>query len=218
MIKALLLAAGASSRMGQPKAVLPLGEGRTVLSFAVDALLDAGLEDVTVIAGAHRDAVRMAAQSRSGQVQVVEHAGWQQGQLSSLLAGLDAVSTPALEAIVVLLVDVPLVSPQTVRAVIDAWHSTRAPIVRPVHGDRHGHPVVFDAAVFDDLRQADPSVGAKAVFARYQDRILNVPVNDRWAFEDLDTPEDYERFRKVLGAGRFREVQGGAGRNEGDES
>jgi CTP:molybdopterin cytidylyltransferase MocA len=56
--------------------------------------------------------------------------------------------------------------------------------------------VIFDRSVFEDLRAADSSVGAKAVFARHRDRVLNVEVKDPGAFEDIDTPEDYE---KVLG-------------------
>ena len=90
--------------------------------------------------------------------------------------------------------------PETVRTVVEAWRSTRAPIARPVCGARHGHPVVFDQAVFEDLRRADLNAGAKAVFAAHRGRVLDVPVDDPWACEDLDTPEDYERFLKALEA------------------
>jgi molybdenum cofactor cytidylyltransferase len=126
-------------------------------------------------------------------VRLIEHPGWQQGQLSSLLAGLRAIDDPLLEAAVVTLVDVPMVSPLTVAAVIGEWRRTRAPIVRPASGNRHGHPVIFDRSVFADLRSANPNVGAKAVFTIHKDRIVNVEVNDPGAFEDIDTPEDYEK-------------------------
>ena len=194
MIRAIVLAAGASSRMGQAKAALPLGPtGETVVARVVRTLLAAGLRDVTVVAGAHIDAVRAAMPSHEPRARVVEHPGWAQGQLSSLLAGLAAVDGPQLEAILVTLVDVPLVRPDSVAAIVHAWRTTRAPIVRPVDGDRHGHPVVFDRAVFDDLRAADPSVGAKAVFATYASQRLDVSITDDGAFVDVDTPEDYLR-------------------------
>ena len=77
---------------------------------------------------------------------------------------------------------------------IEAWRRTRAPIVRPADGERHGHPVIFDRSVFADLRSADLDTGAKAVFALHRDRIVNVEVNDAGAFEDIDTPEDYARL------------------------
>lgn len=201
MISAIVLAAGASSRMGQAKAALPLGQtGETVVARVIRTLIEGGVPSVAVVAGAHIDAVRHAmptfAEAMAGtpgivRARVIEHPGWQQGQLSSLLAGLDAIDDPLLEAAVVTLVDVPMVSPLTVAAVIREWRRTRAPIVRPAHGARHGHPVIFDRSVFADLRSANPAVGAKAVFAIHQDRIVNVEVNDPGAFEDIDTPEDY---------------------------
>ena len=207
MIGAIVLAAGASSRMGQAKAALMLGQtGETLVARVIRVLLSGGAPDVVVVAGAHVDAVRSAmpafAEATAGKpgasrVRMIEHAGWQQGQLSSLLAGLTAIDHPLLEGALVTLVDVPLVTPSTVAAVIAEWRRTRAPIVRPAQGDRHGHPVMFDASVFQDLREADPSVGAKAVFAKHRLRIVNVDVNDPGAFEDIDTPEDY---RKVLGS------------------
>jgi molybdenum cofactor cytidylyltransferase len=195
VISGVVLAAGASTRMGQPKAALPVGEtGETVLSRVVRALVEGGIPEVVVVAGAHVDAVRAAMPRHEPRARVVENTGWQRGQLSSLVSGLDAIDTPSLEAALVTLVDVPLVKPSTVAAVIDSWRRTRAPIVRPAIGERHGHPVIFDRSVFADLRSADLSVGAKAIFALHKDRIVNVEVNDAGAFEDFDTPEDYQRL------------------------
>jgi molybdenum cofactor cytidylyltransferase len=148
-----------------------------------------------VVAGAHVDAVRAAMPGHEPRARVIEHTGWQHGQLSSLVSGLDAIDAPLLEAALVTLVDVPLVRASTVAAVIEAWRRTRAPIVRPALGERHGHPVIFDRSVFADLRSADLDTGAKAVFALHRDRIVNVEVDDAGAFEDIDTPEDYQRLR-----------------------
>jgi molybdenum cofactor cytidylyltransferase len=198
MVSAIILAAGASSRMGEAKAALPFGRtGETVLSRIVSVILAGGVRSVTVIAGAHIDAVRHAMPGHERRARVVEHPGWAQGQLSSLIAGLNAIDDALLEAVLVTPVDVPLVSASTVAAVVAGWRRTRAPIVRPVSGDRHGHPVIFDRSVFDELRSADPNIGAKAVFAAHRDRVLNVEVNDAGAFEDIDTPADYKR---VLGS------------------
>ena len=196
MISGIVLAAGSSSRMGQAKSALPFGQtGETVLSRIVSTILAGGVPELVVIAGAHIDAVRQAMPRHEPRARVIEHPGWEHGQLSSLIAGLDAIDQPLLEAALVTPVDVPLVSPFTVAAVVSAWRRTRASIVRPADGERHGHPVVFDRAVFDALRAADPNIGAKAVFATYRDRIVNVEVKDAGAFEDIDTPEDYERLR-----------------------
>src|SRR5262245_35406898 len=112
MIYGIVLAAGASSRMGRPKAALPIGTtGETVVGRVVKTLIDGGIPRLVVVAGAHVDAVRDAMPAREPRVRLVEHAGWEQGQLSSLLAGLDAIADPGLEAAMVTLVDVPMVSP-----------------------------------------------------------------------------------------------------------
>ena len=208
MISAIVLAAGASSRMGQAKGALPLGAtGDTVVARVVRTLLDGGIPHVVVVAGAHIDAVRHAmptfAEATAGKpgvvrARVIEHPGWEQGQLSSLIAGLNAIDEPLLEGAMVTLVDVPMVAASTVAAVLRAWRASRAPIVRPSAGERHGHPVIFDRAVFDELRSANPAIGAKAVFAMHKDRIVNVEVSDPGAFDDIDTPADYQ---KVLGSG-----------------
>lgn len=197
MIRGIVLAAGASSRMGKAKAALPLGTtGDTVLSRVVTTLLAAGLPSVAVVAGAHIDAVRAAMPAFEPRARVVEHLGWAEGQLSSLLAALAAVDDPQLEAILVTLVDVPLVRPTSVAAIVAAWRESRAPIVRPVHGKQHGHPVIFDRRVFGDLRRADPKVGAKAVFATHASRRLDVPIEDPGAYIDIDTPDEYRSVLK----------------------
>jgi molybdenum cofactor cytidylyltransferase len=205
--------------MGQPKAALTLGQsGDTVVARVVRTLLDGGVPNLVVVAGAHLDAVRAAMPANEPRARLIEHAGWQQGQLSSLLAGLDAIDDPDLEAALVTLVDVPLVRASTVAEIIAVWRRTHAPIVRPAEPStplkaspstalsasrqRHGHPVIFDRSVFGDLRGADPDIGAKAVFAIHRERVVDVPIEDPGAFEDIDTPGDYQKLRSwVLGPG-----------------
>ena len=203
MIVGLVLAAGASTRMGTPKASLPLAGGHTVLSKGVASLLAAGLPRVIVVVGAHAETVVGALRTRDRRVEVVVHPRWADGQLSSMLAGL-AVAEQAeavLEAVLVTLVDVPLVSPATTRAVIAAWRASRASLVRPARGVEHGHPVLFDRAILDEVRRADPAVGLKAVIRAHEADIVNVEVSDEGAFADLDTPADYARLVGALGSG-----------------
>jgi molybdenum cofactor cytidylyltransferase len=196
MVRALVLAAGASSRMGRCKAALELSNPPdTFLSRIIRTCLAAGLPEIVVVTGADPDGVRQAWRERDRRVRFVHNAQWQRGQLSSLLAGLDDPAIAPLEAIVVELVDAPLASTDTLRTLLGAWRHTRAPIVRPARGGEHGHPVLFDQALFDELRRADPAVGAKSVVRAHEPDILNVPIDDPGAYVDIDTPERYEEFR-----------------------
>ncbi len=189
VVRAIILAAGASTRMGQPKAALTISHPRdTFLSRIIRSLTSAGLPDIVVVTGAAAEVVRPSAGRVDRHVSFVHNARWEDGQLSSLLVGL---GDSPLEAALVTLVDVPFVSPETIARVLHAWRSSRAPIVRPARGDQHGHPVVFDRAVFKQLHEADRAVGAKSVVRAHTQDILNVPIDDPGAFLDVDTQQDY---------------------------
>jgi molybdenum cofactor cytidylyltransferase len=198
MVRSVILAAGASSRMGRPKAALPIGPDRqTFLSRIIATLVAAGLPEIIVVTGAAPEVTDSASLRRDRRVRVVENRNWQQGQLSSFLTALDLPARVPVEAALVTLVDVPLVSVETVRRLLHTWRTTRAPIVRPARGEEHGHPVVFDASLFDELRRADPAAGAKSVVRAHAAQIVNVPIDDSGAYLDVDTPEQYARTQKL---------------------
>ena len=88
-------------------------------------------------------------------------------------------------------VDAPLVTPATIAALVAAFDATAAAIVRPRHQGRHGHPVIFSSAVFDELRRANPAEGAKTVLRAHAVEIVDVDVEDPGVLADLDTPEAY---------------------------
>jgi molybdenum cofactor cytidylyltransferase len=193
MVVGIILAAGASSRMGRPKPLLPIGDD-VFLTRVCRTLLEAGIDDLVVVAGPEHAVVAEAVRVAGLTVRVVENPRRDDGQLSSMLVGLAVADRPGVDAVLVHLVDAPLVRPETARAVLEAFHRTRAPIVRPEVGGRHGHPVLFSRRVFDDLRRADPAIGAKAVVRAHAAEVCNVPVEDEGACRDVDTPEDYARL------------------------
>lgn len=192
LLPAVVLAAGRSLRMGRPKALLPAAAGgETFVERLVSTLAAGGIEDVVVVAGGEHEEVRQRLGLRA---RVAINPNPDRGQLSSVLVGLDVIDHPGVQAMLVAPVDQPFVSAVTVRSIADAWRRTRAPIVRPVRDNRHGHPVIFGRDVFDDLRRADPSVGAKAVVHQHAERAVDVTVDDDGAFADIDTPADYARW------------------------
>ena len=198
MIPAIVLAAGKSSRMGRTKALLPVGSiGDTFLTRILRALREGGITRTFVVIGADAPAVRATLPAPDGSTHIVENPGYEEGQLSSLLAGLAAVDAddPESPAVMVTLVDLPLISAATVRAVLDAYdRKPDAAVVRPSRGSRRGHPAIFARRLFGAFRLADPSTGAKPVVRAHAAEEVNVEVDDDGAFTDIDTPEDYERY------------------------
>jgi molybdenum cofactor cytidylyltransferase len=191
MVPGIVLAAGKSTRMGRTKALLPLGGADTFLTRIVRSFREAGVEDVVVVLGHDAAAIALALADRNIAARIVVNADYERGQFSSLLAGLQVVDRPGVAGMLITLVDVPLVSPETVRAVVARHRATAAPIVRPVSGTRHGHPVLIDRRLFDALRQADPDLGAKPVIRAHASAMGDVEVTDEGAFLDVDTPEEY---------------------------
>ncbi len=194
VIPAIVLAAGRSSRMGRAKATLPAGDGHTFLTRIVQTLLDAGVDDVMVVVGHEAEAIAQNFSESGLPARFVVNREYDRGQLSSMLAGVNAIDRPGVSAVLVTLVDVPLVSAATVRAVIDSYRITQAPIVRPTSGERHGHPLLIDRSVFAALRAADPATGAKPIVRAHASPSGDIAIDDEGAFIDIDTMDEYQRI------------------------
>jgi molybdenum cofactor cytidylyltransferase len=194
MLAAIILAAGDSTRMGRPKALLPDAEGRPFVARLVRSFDDAGVDDVVIVTGRLHDAIvdAVSADAPRRLPVCVRNPDPSRGQLSSLWVGLEAASRLNVDGVLVTPVDVPMTSPATIRRVVEAWRTSHAPIVRPAVGERHGHPVLFDRAVFDALRHAQLSEGARAVVHANLHVLVNVQVEDEGCLVDVDTPADYD--------------------------
>jgi CTP:molybdopterin cytidylyltransferase MocA len=184
LIGAVVLAAGASSRMGRPKAAMTVGrEGPSFLEAILATLDAAGVAVVRVVVrpGEAREAVRD-----------VVNPNPTAGMLSSVQCGIRALP-PGLAAVFVWPVDHPLVDKATVLAMIAAFRTGGAPIVVPACDGRRGHPVLVSARVLPELFTVDASLGAAAVVHAHADRV-ELAVEDRGVLSDVDTPGDYERL------------------------
>lgn len=191
MISGILLAAGASRRMGTPKALLHY-QGQTFLERGCAAFLTAGVGELVVVLGARAEELRGAVPVHPA-IRVVVNTHAFQGQLSSLLVGIGALS-PASEAAVVNLVDHPLVTAETIQALIAAFRLTPAPILIASYRGRRGHPVLFSHGVYGELLAAPLDQGAKAVVRKDPTRVWEIPLDDPGILADIDTPEDYARY------------------------
>lgn len=185
---AIILAAGASSRMGTPKALLHW-QNSTFLESIYHRCRIAGITDIVVVTGAASAAIHDSHQHLK--VAWAENPHPEQGMLSSVRCGLQAV--PDDIHIMLCLVDHPAVTIETYRTLI----TTAAPdrIVIPVHAGRHGHPVIFGTGFLHELRDDDCPDGARTVVRNHPEAIFEMDVDDPGVLWDIDTPEEYSRYK-----------------------
>jgi CTP:molybdopterin cytidylyltransferase MocA len=184
---AIVLAAGASSRIGRPKALLTV-EGDTFATRIAATARAAGVARVVYVLGPpHGDAVRAALPADSA---VAWNPDPARGMLTSIQAGVRALQHDV-DAALIWPVDQPLVSVATVRLLVAAPQQT---IAVPQHGSRGGHPVRIPRALFDQLLALAPDEGLRGLLQRHADRVLRIAVDDPRAVEDIDTEADYRRL------------------------
>jgi len=190
VITAIVLAAGTSSRFGQTKQVLEL-EGKALVQHAIDAAADAGLDEIIVVLG--HDAERVGASLQlPPRARTVLNPRYEDGQSTSLLAGLDA-ADPACEAAVVLMADQPDIEAEHIRALVDAFEAGRPRIVRLRFRDGPG-PALLSREVWDEARALTGDTGAREIIAAHPEWVEEVAV-DADAPPDVDRPADLNRLR-----------------------
>lgn len=183
MISGIVLAAGTSTRFGKTKQVA-LVEGKPLVVYAIEALRDAGVDEVLVVVGHDEDAVRAALPDDV--TPIVNHA-YRDGQATSLAAALHDIDGSS-EAAVVLLADQPGVTAGDVTALIDGFRETRSQIVRIRYADGPG-PALLSREIYADAGHLHGDAGARVLMASHPEWVHEVPI-DRPAPRDVDTPDD----------------------------
>lgn len=198
VVGAVLLAAGAGSRMGgRPKALLELG-GVPLIRRQLIALSGAGVDEVVVVLGHHAEHIEPVVQDFP--VTLVRNPQPDDGQASSLRIGLQAL-TGKLDAVLVALADQPLINAQDIGALIGAYKKRSegiSVVVPQVHGEP-GNPVIFSADVREQILQGDANVGCRQWRAAHPESVAPFVTDNRRFRVDLDTLDDIERFERDTG-------------------
>jgi molybdenum cofactor cytidylyltransferase len=189
----LILSAGASSRMGRDKALLPWRDG-TFLSAAIRALQSA-TELVIVVAGVNVPSLEPIVNSNAAFMAV--NPDPQQGQFSSLQVGLQDILNRGRDGAIVTLVDRPPADPETIQMLKASFLLSDEGVwaVVPEYGGRHGHPFVIGREMIEAFLRAPVHSSARDVEHANQEHIRYVPVNDPLVAANVDTPEDFEKLR-----------------------
>jgi len=195
MIAAVVLSAGESSRMGSPKALLPIS-GVPFIEEIVRALKGTKIDRIIVVLGHHAEEI----QKRIAHLPVtfVVNRDYAKGQLSSLIVAIRSLAaektTEKIDGVLVHLVDHPFISPALVDHMIDRFYETKKLIVIPRCGGRRGHPVIFSSRLFPELLSAPLEKGAKIVVHAHRDETLEIETDFAGVTIDIDTPEEYRQY------------------------
>ncbi|HZX94966.1 MAG TPA: nucleotidyltransferase family protein [Myxococcales bacterium] len=194
-VAGVVLAAGLSSRMGTNKMLLELGGG-TLVRRAVATALAAGLDPVLAVVGHESD--RVQSELAGLRCTPVLNRDYALGMNTSLRAGIRALPE-GVDAAVVLLGDMPLVESSMVRALVDAFARSRAPLVVSTYGEVVAPPILYGSALFGELRALEAEACGKSVVKRHRAEAVELD----WPAErltDLDLPDDVRRVRDRLEA------------------
>jgi molybdenum cofactor cytidylyltransferase len=192
MLAAIILSGGASSRMGSPKALISY-QGRPFLEHLLAVTNHPAIGVRRVVLGPDAGAITNDIVLAPGEI--VINREWENGQLSSIHAAMRTLP-PEIEGMLLCPVDHPLVSSSLVASLIDAFLSTRAPIVVPLFEGRRGHPVIFCAAVFDELLQAPMDRGARAVVWAHKNEVQQVTTAEEGCVLNLNDPNAILKLKK----------------------
>ena len=197
-VAAVVLAAGQSARMGEPKQLLRVGE-RTVLERTLENVRKADLEEIVLVLGYSAEEIRRELPTDlSDGLRIVVNRQYEEGMASSLREGLSAVSGQMNGALIVL-ADQPFVRSETIDRIIERYRGSDAEIVIPFYEGQRGNPVLLDRAVFPEAMALEGDTGFRAMFSSHAGGIENVDVDDSGILLDIDDRADYERLRGYKG-------------------
>jgi molybdenum cofactor cytidylyltransferase len=190
LLAAVILSAGASSRMGRPKALLPYREG-TFLEHLIEVTRHPRIGVTRVVLGAGAEVIQTIA--KLDPAAVVLNPAWEQGQLSSICAGLRSLEGTDTDGIVLCPVDHPLVSARLVSELIERFYEGQKAIVLPTYRARRGHPVIFSATLYGELLAAPSDKGARAVVWAHAADVLEVPTDEEGVVLNINDPDMLKR-------------------------
>jgi molybdenum cofactor cytidylyltransferase len=194
---AVVLAAGMSSRMGEAKQLLRLGEN-TLLGQVLENVRSSRGKEIVLVLG--HEAERIKERISTDNLSVVINESYQQGMGTSLRAGLAALPA-GVDAALIVLADQPFVLPRTLDLLMDAYTRSSAQILIPTFKGFRGNPVLLDCSVFSEIMALTGDIGCRAIFGNHLEGIVKVPVEDIGILLDMDSKDDFELLNDFRNAG-----------------
>jgi molybdenum cofactor cytidylyltransferase len=190
----VILAAGASTRMGTPKQLL-FYQGCSFIRHITDVAIASVCQPIAVVLGANANRIKPEVSSLP--VQIVENQQWQEGMSASIRVGLEALLAvnPNLEAVAIALCDQPFVSSQTLNQLVEVYHFTGQPIIASEYAETLGVPALFSRTLFSELMTLKSTEGAKTLIKKHNHQVFSISFPE--GAIDIDTPNDYEQLQTL---------------------
>ncbi len=188
MISAIILAAGESKRMGQPKQLLPF-RGSTLLGQIVENLLQSQAAETIVVLGSQAE--KIIPQIAREPIRIVVNPDFEQGMSSSIKCGLNHISEAA-DGVMIVLGDQPLIEKETIDLLIEKHRQSERGIILPVYKGIRGHPVIFKMKYKDELLRLTGDIGGKQIVERHPSDVLEVEVDSESVVISIDVESDYQ--------------------------
>lgn len=199
MTGVIVLAAGASSRLGRPKQLLAF-DGKTLLQHALQTAKASSLHPVVLILGAAAETIQNDISDQ--EIHVTVNEAWQEGMASSIRCGLSAIKkiSSAIEGVILMVCDQPFVSGSLLNELVATHQKTGSRVVASSYGETFGPPVFFHQSLFDELLQLTGDVGARSIVKQHANEVEIVPF-PKGVF-DVDTEAEYARLKMEGGHGK----------------
>ena len=188
-IWAIVLAAGASSRMGTQKLLLPFND-KTIIEKVIEKVESVVKSDFVVVLGSHHDEIREKIGRQ--EVRFIHNLQYMEGMLSSVICGFRSLPGEAKGALL-FLGDQPQVPAEVAMQVIAAWKESGKGIVIPVFSGKRGHPVLIETRYRKEIEELDPEQGLRVLSKKFSTDVQEVECNTHEILRDIDTPEDYQQ-------------------------
>jgi molybdenum cofactor cytidylyltransferase len=187
----IILAAGASTRLGEPKQQL-LYKGKTLLQHAVDAAVESMAQLVIVVLGANAEVIKNDITNQG--VTIVHNKDWEEGMASSIRTGITELQklSPDIDNAILMLCDQPFVDVALLNNLILKKQQTSTPIIACAYNNTVGPPALFDKTYFNALPSLKGQEGAKKLLMKCSNEVFTIPF-DKGAI-DIDTVEDYAKI------------------------
>ena len=199
----LVLAAGASTRMGKPKQLLPVLD-ETLLGRVLNGSLKSDLDKVVLVLGHEAGEIQAAIEEslEHPKLLVIVNRRYEEGISSSVRAGLSVIEGTH-GHVMVLLADMPHIDANLINLLLRQYLTSGLPIGAVKIKNRRSHPVIFSRKMYPELHRLKGDRGARDLFQRYRDKVILVEPEGVYDDRDIDTPEDYASFQKSLEGDRF---------------